>query len=654
MKSSNSALFTEIARSYDLHSCSYCQTIVVDLTELALPNTKVGTSDTSNYQQAEDTSLVEDLNSEDTKEALLCQYKFPDDVVAQAAAHCPLFKLFLPWSEELDWHDVPLDVRIKPNPLNCVARRIMSEEFDIRLGQVTRSLISGPEAFGALIHPWIDSDEVFSRARQLLKKCLSEHDDCKQNGTPPSRLIDVRPVLNDSLRIVNTRSDQDAVWAALSYCWGGLQEAQTTYLNVKDRYQHLSLTDLPLTIRDAVRVCREMHIPYLWVDSLCIIQVEDEHAGLGRETDKERELRKMAGIFRGAVLTISASCSSSSKEGFLQSRKPYDPAIGLPVRVNGHYDIAQLVWEPDTIDREVKPEPVDSRAWIFQEQLLSARILSFPTHAMQWHCRCEDWSISQEEEYNVCKTFPVLENFSRGRWNSLVTDYTRRNLSNIEDRSIAIAAVAESFADSSSKLSSSDYLSGLWKPTLLTDLLWNTQQPKHATGSKLVAPSWSWTSVAELVEWFWADSSERDDFVPTARVLSSEMELADPQLPFGAAKSGMISLHGLITHNERYLACTRPSEDDATDMDAHLMYLFADDLEATHMEVFLFEIGHQRESGFTCRQGLALKPTGRPEEFSRVGMYLEVKPDDKKEEDISSCKYCKDNKSKEKRSIKVI
>lgn len=114
-------------------------------------------------------------------------------------------------------------------------------------------------------------------------------------------------------------------------------------------------------------------------------------------SDKDRELPKMAGIYRGAILTIFAASASSADEGFLQDRDLYDSGLTRPVRLNGRYDIAQLLKRGY---RWVE-ESVDTRAWTLQEHLLPSRVLRLITDAIEWHCQCMDLYTSQEGESSI-------------------------------------------------------------------------------------------------------------------------------------------------------------------------------------------------------------------------------------------------------------
>ena len=67
------------------------------------------------------------------------------------------------------------------------------------------------------------------------------------------------------------------------------------------------------------------HIPgvkYLWIDAFCILQ--DDHSEEAR-VDKERELGKMADIYKNATITIAASRATGADKGFLHERQ----AIGF-------------------------------------------------------------------------------------------------------------------------------------------------------------------------------------------------------------------------------------------------------------------------------------------------------------------------------------
>jgi hypothetical protein len=60
--------------------------------------------------------------------------------------------------------------------------------------------------------------------------------------------------------------------------------------------------DLPKTFKEAVFVTRQLGIRYLWIDSLCIVQDNEE--------GWQKESSKMQSGYRNSYLTITASKSA--------------------------------------------------------------------------------------------------------------------------------------------------------------------------------------------------------------------------------------------------------------------------------------------------------------------------------------------------------
>ena len=125
---------------------------------------------------------------------------------------------------------------------------------------------------------------------------------------------------------------------------------------------------LPKSIRDAIKVTEKLGYNHLWVDSLCIIQDNDE--------DKWLEIAKMPQIYNNAMVTIAAAVASSCDEGFLSRRQPLIPIIeGITIEDEKDQMHSGGMVEIDGSDCETLP--LDTRAWALQEALLSTRILEY-------------------------------------------------------------------------------------------------------------------------------------------------------------------------------------------------------------------------------------------------------------------------------------
>lgn len=131
----------------------------------------------------------------------------------------------------------------------------------------------------ALVQDWLDS--CVNQEGSHLKFSPPEY----SRRWTPSRVIRVLPLeRKPRLTSLPTRSR----YVALTYCWGGAQPHQTVEKNYLDYRAGIPYEELPPTIRDAIQLTRQLGIPYLWVDSLCIIQ--------DRPEDKLKELANMAGF----------------------------------------------------------------------------------------------------------------------------------------------------------------------------------------------------------------------------------------------------------------------------------------------------------------------------------------------------------------------
>jgi hypothetical protein len=152
---------------------------------------------------------------------------------------------------------------------------------------------------------------------------------------------------------------------------------------------------------------------------------------------------------------------------------------------------------------------LDRRAWAFQERLLSPRTLHYTSDELVFECR-ENWRCectlrkSCRTKYKLYKNqLPyqddnlIAEGGSLLGWGSIVSRFTQRQITNDADRLPAISGVASTMKPSTPD----DYLFGLWKPSLLSDMLWRTIGGKDSRRNhSQYAPSWSWASVTSRVE----------------------------------------------------------------------------------------------------------------------------------------------------------
>ncbi|KAK7728222.1 hypothetical protein SLS53_009422 [Cytospora paraplurivora] len=225
----------------------------------------------------------------------------------------------------------------------------------------------------------------------ILEKHKSLQKISDSSTVPPTRLVDLTEIDLDldhgKLRLIAT---QDPVqYIALSHCWGVLPDEQrsqwlTTRDNVEDRLRSgFDLEVLPRTFRDAITVTLELGQQYLWIDSLCIIQKDED--------DWELEAGKMEAYFHNAYCTIAATSAKDSTQGFLERPPPSsDLWVRVPCSSGAEIFVTTFV---DDFEEDVLGGLLNKRAWVLQERALSRRTIHFTDRQTYWECgggvRCE-------------------------------------------------------------------------------------------------------------------------------------------------------------------------------------------------------------------------------------------------------------------------
>lgn len=360
-----------------------------------------------------------------------------------------------------------------------------------------------------------NTERVYADIKTLIASCLFSHGACRISpvGFVPSRLLKVRPDSGlDHIRLVETRSEGHWTWACLSYVWGGDQRHKTTKSVLPEYLKDICLEVLPQTIKDAVRVCRELGIPYLWIDSLCIVQDD--------ELDKTREIPQMSLIYRHALLTIAAARARNVEEGFFHNMRPLCYRRFAPTSIRfrdmrGRESKPFVLTEKDITSRAHSTyEPIDSRAWVLQEQLLSPRWLSYSSHGLEWSCwsslqRVNGQPVGASSPGDIAELAgsirstgikPCIPGLEMTPWESIVRLYSPRKAMLYSDKLVALSAVAQVYSENSKR--NDTYLAGIWRNSMPRSLLWHVEAeylchrpPEHT------APSWSWASVGGEVRY---------------------------------------------------------------------------------------------------------------------------------------------------------
>jgi len=121
--------------------------------------------------------------------------------------------------------------------------------------------------------------------RECLNRCDVEHLYCRESSDRhfvPKRVLDLtaNPIrLVEFSANVLSPPEEPLRYAALSYCWGSAEDSshqlKTEISSLPFRKSAIRDTEMTPLLRDAIQAARSLCIPYLWIDSLCIIQDDD-------------------------------------------------------------------------------------------------------------------------------------------------------------------------------------------------------------------------------------------------------------------------------------------------------------------------------------------------------------------------------------------
>lgn len=394
------------------------------------------------------------------------------------------------------------------------------------------------------------SDECLQLANRWLRDCRANHSGCARDIGErfqfPIRLIDTS---NDILRLSVLDADhmQSVSYMALSHCWGGSRPLTTKESNLAHHMTPgIDKKDLPKTFRDAVDISRGLGFQYLWIDSLCIVQ--------DNEQDWEEQSSQMASVYGEADLVLGAAVSASADEGFLGTRSPFRESSVLVPAKHGKGPSLPLGYRVVSGNNPGK-DPLDTRGWALQERSMARRYLAYGASEMHWVCVCSaqcecgcymfTTGRSWMHVHSIKKTLPPNNSLAweYPRWRSeVLTPYSSRRLTKPTDKLVALSAFASLFQASFK----GNYLAGLWKEYLLQELLWETSRSVEGRSESSGAPSWSWASVS--MEGQWVPFLDYDYMEGPGKPLVQVLEASTcPSTinPFGPVSCGVIKLSAI-------------------------------------------------------------------------------------------------------------
>lgn len=344
--------------------------------------------------------------------------------------------------------------------------------------------------------------------------CLHNHLSCQTSRQQwyPTRLLSVGdPNQVTQVRLIDTSNLPSGPYMTLSHKWGQAQFLKLETSTFDKLKSGVNIEELPKTFCDAISVAKQFNVPYLWIDSLCIIQNSAE--------DWNQEAPQMCNVYQNAVCNIAATGAEDSTGGLFFDR---NSASVLPCKIElpaleNKPDVPRVFYavEKDYWRIRVDLAPLSLRSWVVQERFLAQRVLHFGKDQILWEC-AEKYASEQYpvripllvkgwDEYSLKTVSGSIDGaFQPGKiWQMVLRNYTRAQLTKNTDKEIAINGIVECLKG---QFAGSLFTVGLWKIRMPYDLLWEStdndmiNRPPNHPSPVYRAPSWSWLSIDGEIE----------------------------------------------------------------------------------------------------------------------------------------------------------
>jgi hypothetical protein len=283
----------------------------------------------------------------------------------------------------------------------------------------------------------------FTLFKKWIACCKTGHQQNSESSAarPLLRLVDVQDKL---IVTFNAIHEEKPSYVALSYVWGNRnRDYMLTKQNEEKYHTKNGLPPLPKTIADAMEAVAHLDQRYLWVDALCILQDDDQ--------DKAVQIPAMKTVYGGALVTIVAAAGDSVDAGLPGVNTDRTEPLVSDV---GEYRVTEAVTPLDpSSGSPIINTTWNTRAWTFQELLLSPRSLIFLDQQVYFHCPDAEYFEEVDFVDSKMQFFWGNDNiFDRveltvQNFGNLIEQYTKRKLTFDGDIYHAFAGVLEAIPE---------------------------------------------------------------------------------------------------------------------------------------------------------------------------------------------------------------
>jgi hypothetical protein len=273
----------------------------------------------------------------------------------------------------------------------------------------------------------------------------------------------------------------------------------------------------------------------------------------------------MKDVYGHSYLTIAATASKDGSGGLLVQPKTEVHLVSLHMskaqgsNLNGQYrpSVAKIGCRRKNrlfgSRGRAELSPLLTRAWAYQERMLSPRVVQYTSEELVWECdtmkTCEcglEPYIDAEEKrpFSIVKRHMEdraklpSDHFLTTTWYRIISHYADLTLKYLSDMLPAFSGIAGVFVDPR------QYIAGLRKDHLSVNLGWSTDHGCAERIREYVAPSWSWAALDGNIYY---EIIEHGEYLPLLSVVDASCTVAGPD-PFGKILDGHLIVEGYIAH----------------------------------------------------------------------------------------------------------
>lgn len=374
--------------------------------------------------------------------------------------------------------------------------------------------------------------------RHWIQDCEQNHEKCRisfdgqrrrsHDNAPhlPTRVIKVTAVPNSFgssciLAKLFVTGGSCGQYLTLSHRWSSAKSFQLIKENFRTFLEGIPNASCSPTFNHAICMTKLLGFEYLWIDSLCIIQDDDE--------DLKSEISRMGEIFENAACMLAAVDTvqpDGSDSGLFDRTIPGPPAAYL--QCSGWEEDSPSLQDTSTQDAQdiapftdelglkianpqgwhiVRHSKWHGRGWVMQERMLSRRTIYFTKYKLLWDCRQSNgdedrhgsihWSSHRNmpgDYHQQCIRRPGWseDQSSFQQWSWLVEEYSKCQLSKETDRPLAIAGISRKFQSRMGAKIEQGILLDVDGSCVLSSLLWIAESRDRGQFREFSSPSWSW------------------------------------------------------------------------------------------------------------------------------------------------------------------